>query len=153
MGRTCTECARCGLRCSVLAGQHIQSSWLIADSHIPYCLQYLLPFSWPWWRRNGTGRMIFHSGNGCCFSLYRSYFTFCWMDSTIMEWVGLSRSATGVFRFNAIYVADPFFSLWPGIAFIVLLILRKGPSAKKILVVVRDHCGNGYTCAIACSTK
>ena len=29
------------------------------------------------------------------------------------------------FSFNAIYVADPFFSVWPGVALIVLLILHK----------------------------
>lgn len=35
--------------------------------------------------------------------------------------------------FNAIYVADPFFSLWPGIAFLALLYVnRHHPSRKKI---------------------
>lgn len=29
------------------------------------------------------------------------------------------------FSFNSIYVADPFFSIWPGIAFVVLLILNR----------------------------
>lgn len=29
------------------------------------------------------------------------------------------------FSFNSIYVADPFFSIWPGIAFIVLLVLNR----------------------------
>jgi inner membrane protein len=29
------------------------------------------------------------------------------------------------FSFNTIYVADPFFSIWPGIAFVVLLILNR----------------------------
>ncbi|MDP4261274.1 MAG: metal-dependent hydrolase [Bacteroidota bacterium] len=29
------------------------------------------------------------------------------------------------FSFNAIYVADPFFSLWPGIAFLMLLVLKQ----------------------------
>ncbi len=33
--------------------------------------------------------------------------------------------------FNAIYVADPFFSIWPGIALIVLLILRRGSPKRK----------------------
>jgi inner membrane protein len=34
--------------------------------------------------------------------------------------------------FNAIYVADPFFSIWPGIAFIALLILkRQSPKRKR----------------------
>jgi len=33
--------------------------------------------------------------------------------------------------FNAIYVADPFFSLWPGIAFIILLIIRKAHPRRK----------------------
>ncbi|HWB25560.1 MAG TPA: metal-dependent hydrolase [Chitinophagaceae bacterium] len=32
--------------------------------------------------------------------------------------------------FNAIYVADPFFSLWPGIAFVVLLVLKKGAKRR-----------------------
>jgi inner membrane protein len=33
--------------------------------------------------------------------------------------------------FNAIFVADPFFSLWPGIAAIVLLILKRNNSSRK----------------------
>ena len=33
--------------------------------------------------------------------------------------------------FNAIYVADPFFSIWPGIACIVLIILRKKKPQRK----------------------
>ena len=34
--------------------------------------------------------------------------------------------------FNAIYVADPFFSIWPGIALVALLILKKwSPKRKK----------------------
>ncbi len=33
--------------------------------------------------------------------------------------------------FNAIYVADPFFSLWPGIALIALLILKKRVPKRK----------------------
>lgn len=33
--------------------------------------------------------------------------------------------------FNAIYVADPFFSIWTGIAFLALLILRRGSAKRK----------------------
>jgi inner membrane protein len=33
--------------------------------------------------------------------------------------------------FNAVYVADPFFSVWPGIAFIALLILRRLHPKRK----------------------
>ncbi|MET0392800.1 MAG: metal-dependent hydrolase [Chitinophagaceae bacterium] len=33
--------------------------------------------------------------------------------------------------FNAIYVADPFFSIWPGIAFVALLVTRKRSAKRK----------------------
>lgn len=33
--------------------------------------------------------------------------------------------------FNTIYVADPFFSVWPGIAFLALLILKKRSTKRK----------------------
>jgi len=33
--------------------------------------------------------------------------------------------------FNAIYVADPFFSIWPGIALFVLIFLKKGHAHRK----------------------
>ena len=33
--------------------------------------------------------------------------------------------------FNAIYVADPFFSIWPGIALIALLVLKKNSSGRR----------------------
>ncbi len=33
--------------------------------------------------------------------------------------------------FNAIYVADPFFSLWPAIAFFVLLVLKRGHAKRR----------------------
>jgi inner membrane protein len=33
--------------------------------------------------------------------------------------------------FNAIYVADPFFSIWPGLAFVALLIVRRRPLRQK----------------------
>ena len=33
--------------------------------------------------------------------------------------------------FNAIYVADPFFSVWTGIAFLTLLIIKKGSPGRK----------------------
>jgi inner membrane protein len=35
------------------------------------------------------------------------------------------------FSFNAVYVADPFFSLWPGIAFLALVILPKQSKKRK----------------------
>ena len=35
------------------------------------------------------------------------------------------------FSFNAIYVADPFFSLWPGIAFVMLIILNPFNPKRK----------------------
>ena len=35
------------------------------------------------------------------------------------------------FSFNTIYVADPFFSIWPGIAFVVLLLLNSHSSKRK----------------------
>lgn len=33
--------------------------------------------------------------------------------------------------FNAIYVADPFFSLWPGIAFLVLWVMKRGEKRRR----------------------
>jgi inner membrane protein len=33
--------------------------------------------------------------------------------------------------FNTVYVADPFFSIWPGIAFLVLVIIKKGHLKRK----------------------
>lgn len=36
--------------------------------------------------------------------------------------------------FNAIYIADPFFSFWPGIALVALLVLRKWSSWRKTWV-------------------
>ena len=33
--------------------------------------------------------------------------------------------------FNAIYVADPFFSIWPGIAFVALLLLKKRSAQRR----------------------
>ena len=36
------------------------------------------------------------------------------------------------FSFNAIYVADPFFSIWPGIACVALIFLRRNSNARKI---------------------
>lgn len=35
------------------------------------------------------------------------------------------------FSFNALFVADPFFSLWPGIAFVVLLLLLRGDRRRR----------------------
>lgn len=35
------------------------------------------------------------------------------------------------FSFNAVYVADPFFSIWPGIAFVALLLLHKRSKMRK----------------------
>ncbi|TMI75786.1 MAG: metal-dependent hydrolase [Bacteroidetes bacterium] len=35
------------------------------------------------------------------------------------------------FSFNAIYVADAFFSIWPGIAFVVLLVLKRYHPARR----------------------
>lgn len=35
------------------------------------------------------------------------------------------------FSFNSIYVADPFFSIWPGIAFIALLILNRFNKSRR----------------------
>jgi len=35
------------------------------------------------------------------------------------------------FSFNTIYVADPFFSIWPGIAFIMLLILKRYQPSRR----------------------
>jgi inner membrane protein len=35
------------------------------------------------------------------------------------------------FSFNAIYVADPFFSIWPGIAFVFLLVLKRYHPARR----------------------
>lgn len=35
------------------------------------------------------------------------------------------------FSFNTVYVADPFFSLWPGIAFLVLIILKRYHPARR----------------------
>lgn len=35
------------------------------------------------------------------------------------------------YSFNAIYVADPFFSVWPGIALLALLVLHKRSSKRK----------------------
>lgn len=36
------------------------------------------------------------------------------------------------FSFNSIYVADPFFSIWPGIAFIVLLVLNRYNQRRRL---------------------
>jgi len=35
------------------------------------------------------------------------------------------------FSFNAVYVADPFFSIWPGIAFVILLLLNAQSALRK----------------------
>jgi inner membrane protein len=35
------------------------------------------------------------------------------------------------FSFNTVYVADPFFSIWPGIAFVVLMILKRYHPARR----------------------
>ena len=35
------------------------------------------------------------------------------------------------FSFNAVYVADPFFSVWPGIAFVILLLLNTQSALRK----------------------
>jgi len=35
------------------------------------------------------------------------------------------------FSFNAVYVADPFFSIWPGIAFVILLLLNTQSALRK----------------------
>jgi inner membrane protein len=35
--------------------------------------------------------------------------------------------------FNAIYVADPFFSVWPGIACVILLVMRRGNMHRKLI--------------------
>jgi inner membrane protein len=38
--------------------------------------------------------------------------------------------------FNTMYVADPFFSMWPGISFIALLLLRKDSVKRKLWISI-----------------
>jgi len=48
--------------------------------------------------------------------------------------------------FNAMYVADPFFSLWPGIAFIILLILKRAHPRRRFWWMFGIITGTVYLC-------